>query len=286
MRDNPDIRQLNLRDDGLFSNVNEVVEQLRRAERDGYRFIIDWNKSCYKDENSLADPWEYFFYPCFDVPNKKSLSRIPSLVGGPPVACSIDNVITPRLREGVCNPLLLPKDRHEAFRIIKKYIRLKESVSEKIDAFFVEHFRQPVIGLHVRGAGRTDGGVPEMRRILGGANDVPMVPFFNAVDGIMEGRKDARIFACSDSLSVMRAIIDRYGSRVIFWPALRSEFGEMHANHPANAGQHFPGFQLGSDVIAEAWLLARTSWLVHGNSNVTNFVLCLNPNLGNSYIAA
>ncbi len=39
-------RTLKLRSAGMFSNVNEVVEQLRLAEQGGYRFAIDWSASC------------------------------------------------------------------------------------------------------------------------------------------------------------------------------------------------------------------------------------------------
>jgi len=62
----PDIRILRLRPAGMFSNVNEVIEQLRLAEIGKYQFIIDWSKSCYRDSKRKEDPWSYYFEPCFD----------------------------------------------------------------------------------------------------------------------------------------------------------------------------------------------------------------------------
>ena len=34
---------LNLRVHGMFSNVNEVIQQLYLAEQNGYNFEINWN---------------------------------------------------------------------------------------------------------------------------------------------------------------------------------------------------------------------------------------------------
>lgn len=282
-----DVRQLVLRPDGMFSNVNEVVEQLRRAERDGYRFLIDWSRSAYRDPDRLDDPWAYYFQPCFTI-DEADLppGDVPQVLGGEPVACSADNIITPRLADGVCAPLLLPRDRLGAAQLIARHIRLQEVVRTQIDAFAAEHFHGAIVGLHIRGPGRVDGGVPGMRRALDPSQRVPVECFFDAVDQAVADRPRARIFACSDSLAVLRAVIDRYGPRVVTWPAVRSEFGEMHAGHPANGGAAFPRFRLGLDVVAEAWLLARTGWFVHGNSNVANFVLCLRPDLSHTYVPA
>ena len=276
----------------MFSNVNEVVEQIRRAQLGGYRFVINWSKSAYRDPNRPGDPWSYYFEPCFaniPVDARDQATDIQELAGGVSVACSCDNIITPREVDGICAPLLLPKDRHGAHSIIRNHIILKEEIRNKIDEFFLKRLsRHAVIGLHVRGAGRTDGGVPAMRKLHGvkDGNAAPMAPFFEAVDRIAQDNPVAKIFACSDSEAVIRQIITRFGDRVVLWPAQRSEFGEMHANHPQNSGLNFSRYRLGLDVIAEAYLLSKAQHLVHGNSNVTNFVLCHNPDLENHYIPA
>lgn len=276
----------------MFSNVNEVIEQIRRARRDGYRFVIDWAASAYRHPFLVGDPWEYYFDPCFEVSQydrsgrKRRISGLPSLPGGTAVACSRENIITPRLLDGVCAPLLLPRDRTGAHRLIDEHLHLKKEVQRKIDGFENAHFDGYMIGVHIRGPGRTDGGVPEMRRAFGALGEVPVEPFFGAVDCILSEHPTARIFACSDSAAVMRSIVVRYGNRVMSWPALRSEFGEMHTSHPKNKGQIFSPYRLGLDVIVDAYLLSKTSVLVHGNSNVANFVLCLNPSIEHVYIQA
>lgn len=287
-----DVRLLKLRNAGMFSNVNEVVEQLRRARRGNYRFVIDWTDSPYSEPGWPGDPWDYYFYPCFKEDGINTwgsggyLSEFPILSGGVEVACACDNIITPRERDGVCAPLLLPLDRQAAYQLIKEYLVLKDDVLREINLFDAANFDGYVIGLHIRGPGRTDGGVPLMRRVFGATNEVPLTPFFEAVNQEINMHPNAMIFACSDSNAVMTSITARYGKRVICWPAIRSEFGEMHAHHPNNLGQTFSGYRLGLDVLVEAYLLARTSFFVHGNSNVANYVLCLNPEIRSTYIRA
>lgn len=277
--------RLKLRSAGMFSNVNEVVEQLRRSRREGYEFQIDWSASCYRDKTREEDPWSYYFEPCF--PQRELIpDTIPDLPGGVPVACCRDNIITPRLDDGQCNPLLLPNDRYQAHDLIREHLHPKPHVAEYVDQFRQKNFRPRMIGLHIRGPGRTDGGVPELRKRYASDFPIPLEPFFRQLDAALDLLPDAGIFACSDSSQVIEKIQETYGDRVISQSAQRSDFGEMHANHPRNQGQTFDNYKLGFEVLTDALLLSKTDIFVHGNSNVANFVLCAAPYLLHAYVHA
>lgn len=284
----PPIKKLRLRSAGMFSNVNEVVEQIRLAQSGKYRFVIDWSESCYRDPDKSGDPWRYYFEPCYPDLSDQSdeVHALPELARGVPVACSRDNIITPRLEEGNCNPLLLPRDRVGAHQIVSNYIRLNRQTQAHVDMSAQRAFDRPVIGLHIRGPGRTDGGVPGLRRKFVNDDSVPMEPFLSAVAARLERTPEALIFACSDSAQVIATLMTEFGDRLITSDASRSDFGEMHARHPKNKGLEFAPYKLGLDVITDAYLLARTDFLVHGNSNVSNFILCLNPGLEHQYVPA
>lgn len=278
-----DIRLLKLRPAGMFSNVNEVVQQLYLAELGGYCFLIDWGRSCYRETNRPGDPWNYYFEPCFlDISVQKEC--LPVLPGGVGVVCTRDNIITPRLKDGVCDPLLLPLDRRKAATLIKKYIRPLPNIISRVDEFKRRHFNRCMIGLHIRGAGKTDGGVSSLRAFHELTNGVPLKLYFDTVDSILQDMPCAHIFVCSDSSMVVNATRERFSGRVIAYPSTRSEFGEMHKDHPQNAGQSFPRAKLGADVLIEALLLSETDMFVHGISNVVNFVLCASPELKQTYI--
>lgn len=272
----------------MFSNVNEVIEHLRLADIGGYRFAIDWTVSCYRDPQRHGDPWEYYFKPVYpDLPFAALEGQSwPELPRGVPVACTVANIITPRLKDGACHPLLLPRDRHSAHALIARHLHLNDDVTDIIEDFAARHFNGPIIGLHTRGPGRIDGGAATLRRNINPDGGVPFEVYFDAVDAALRQYPDARIFSCSDSSMVIENIHARYGSRVITYDATRSAFGEMHARHPENAGQSFDAYTLGLDVLVEAYLLTRCDILVHGNSNVANFVLCAKPDLPHQYVLA
>lgn len=280
-----EFKRLSLRPHGMFSNVNEVVEQLRLANNSGYKFHIDWSSSCYRDETRPDDPWTYYFLPCYES-EAYGLGHLENLTSGSAIACTRTNIITPRLEDGKMDPLLLPHDRHGAHDIIERYIRPRTDVLDLVDQFQASHFRSPVIGLHIRGQGRRDGGVSRMRKRYTSENQVPYQPFFAQTDEALRLLPSAQIFVCSDSSTVIEHVQERYGERVISWNAQRSPFGEMHAHHSENKGLEFSPYQLGLDILVEALLLSRTDIFVHGNSNVANFVLCKSPDLIHAYVQA
>lgn len=273
--------ELRLRNSGMFSNVNELVQYLYMAESGSYTFYIDWRHSCYKEDIFGKNPWEYYFEQCFSQDKSESLGLLPV---GKAIACSQNNIITPRLKNGQCNPLLLPKDRFLPHRLIKKYIHLKPQVNEIIDRFKKEYFNNHVIGLHLRGLGRNHGGAAQLRQQGGGVLAVDYERFFHYIDQRLSIQTDAKIFVCSDSQDVIDHVVDVYQDKVITYDATRSAFGEMHAQHKHNSGLSFSPYKLGLDVLIEAYLLSKTSYFVHGNSNVANYVLCLDPNIEADYV--
>ena len=275
---------LNLRVHGMFSNVNEVIQQLYLAEQNGYSFEIKWESSCYSDQHRKQDPWLYFFEPCFDshvLPEGESLKP---LKGGVVVACTKDNIITPRREDGICNPLLLPKERQTANRIIKKYLVLNKAVRDEISAFKQAKFGDYVIGLHIRGQGRNHGGAAALRAKHELEDGIPYSLYFQNVNETLKHHPNSQIFICSDSEKVIRRVSQEYGDKVISYHSTRSEFGEMHANHPKNKGMQFSGYKLGLDVLVEAYLLSEVDFYIHGNSNVANFVLCNNLDVPSIYV--
>jgi len=278
------IAKLKLRPDGMFSNVNEVIQQLFLAERSDYQFVIDWSSSCYSEHGREKDPWNYYFEDCFPGITQPvgGLQKLPS---GRAVACTKDNIITPRQEDGNCAPLLLPEDRNLPHRFIEKYIVLKPGLRKRISELLDQQFSTFTIGLHIRGPGRTDGGVPELNSRFPLRHGVPLEQYFTIVDEYISKHPQARIFACSDSAVILNEVIQRYGSKVFSHSSIRSKFGEMHVSgQRENEGLIFPKYKLGEDIIIEAMMLSQADHFVHGNSNVVNFILCKNPNLSHKYI--
>jgi len=272
---------LRLRPAGMFSNVNELVQHLYLATIDGRAFDIVWDRSSYRQDDREGDPWEYYFEPCFPnaVRDEAALKPLPS-------GHTQKNIITPRLQDGQSIPLLLPTDRRLPHDLIKKYIRLKQHVAEIIGQFKRRHFGGYVIGLHIRGLGRNHGGADKLRAMgqHAGKLEIDYDQFFKYVDQRLASHPNAKIFFFSASQDVVDRVHDSYPDRAISYGVSRSDFGEMHAKRAENADLNFSPYKLGLDVIVEAYLLSATDYFVHGNSNVSNYVLCLDPELESEYV--
>ncbi|MGK7296933.1 MAG: nodulation protein NodZ [Candidatus Wenzhouxiangella sp. M2_3B_020] len=277
------VKRLRLRPAGMFSNVNEVVEQARLADAGGYRFLIDWQQCCYRDQEMTGDPWLYYFEPCYPEAEPYRGEELPELPRGRPVCCRRENIITPRLRDGDCDPLLMPRDRGGASRILSRRVRIRNDIRQEIDAFRAKHFSDPMIGLHIRGPGRNHGGTPMLRRPYRKRHGVPLDRYYGFVDRCLRTRPDARILACSDSSTVIDDIRSRFGPRVITYPAQRSREGEMHVAVTRDAETAWSPYRLGRDVLVEAELMAACDIFVHGCSNVANYVLCRSPDMPHIY---
>lgn len=266
---------------GMFGNVNEVICQLHMAEQNGYKFTIDWSRSPYKDNSLRGDPWRYFFEDCFDDADQDA-SEVLGLLGGS--TDSNVNIMRPRLYENIPGgPILLPKDRRTPHRLIGKYLRIKPDIEHMISDYRANHLNGYTIGLHLRGPGRLDGGTKQLKRRHNLKNGVPFDLYFSHVDQRLGSHPEAKVFVCSDSQMVIDECKSKYGARITTYDATRSNFGEMHTENRGNLTK-YSGYKLGVDVIAEAYLLSHTDYLVHGNSNVSNFVLCLNPSQESKYI--
>ena len=116
---------------------------------------------------------------------------LPSLPGGVPVACSKDNIITPREADGQCEPLLLPRDRVRASALIREHVVLKPVHQAAVDAFVEAHFSAEVIGVHVRGPGKFDGGLPARQRHLALTHGAPLDLYFSITENALASRHGA-----------------------------------------------------------------------------------------------
>ncbi|RMH22231.1 MAG: hypothetical protein D6698_01465, partial [Gammaproteobacteria bacterium] len=161
-----DIRLLELRPvAGMFSNVNQVIQHLYMAEKQGYRFAIDWSGSCYRWDYLDQDPWEYYFEPCFELPDDMDRASLASCPQDLPNVYykgkyyDKDNIMVSFIwPEGSVGLQFWPKERNLPYRLIRKYIHLQPHIQEMIDDFARQHFSGPVVGVHIRGEGAKDTG--------------------------------------------------------------------------------------------------------------------------------
>jgi hypothetical protein len=178
-------------------------------------------------------------------------------------------------RFGKLTALFVPtrEQRQKAYPVIDRYVVLQEHVRRTIDDFWDSHLRgSDFIALHIRGPRRLHGGVPLFNEMLG----VPHPPYslyFNLVDERIND--DSSILVCTDAGCVQQEVIKRYGRRRVICTTNRlAQEGETHLTK-----EYGGRAEVGVDALKDAYLMARATYFVHGNSNASNWVRCLAPHL-------
>jgi len=256
---------------GMFSIVNDLIDHLYVADKKKYKLKARWIGSPYKKGTNLDDCFQLYFKDFFKISStdvvKEELTSFAYREG---------NCITPRDKIG----LALPKEREVISKIIHKYLILKPQIQDKINEFYNKYFKGHIIGLHIRGRGHVEA-IPFLRN-KGIMNDqVPYDLYFKKIDELLSDSNNSKIFLCSDSQDVIDKCNEIYKEKIIIYKSTRCPDGEMHWKHKEFWNEKY---KLGEDIIIEAYLLSMTDYLVHGMSNVTNFVLCKNDKLLNYYI--
>ncbi|NRB19355.1 MAG: hypothetical protein HRU33_17730 [Rhodobacteraceae bacterium] len=277
---------LRLDRDGMFWNVNRVINAIFVAESLGLKFRVRWKNSLYGEPGKgRPNTWLSYFRPVFpnvtldEKPPVFNADKLRKKAGVPRLAGEKYHF------QGKVFGLQPPQDRPRASEIIEHHIRLQPDIRALIDTFQNDHFAGPVIGLHIRGRGRSlAGGAGLMRYLLDPSEPIPYGAYFAAVDRALLQFPQARIFACSDSTEVLERCKEHYGDRVFSYDATRSAFGEMHCTTSQSEAVEMSPHKLGIDILIEAYGLANCDFFVHGNSNVANFVLCKSPDLPHDYV--
>src|SRR6187549_97956 len=108
---------LPLRGAGMFSNVNQFLESVRRcADQD--RLFVDWRRSRYAEGPDVDTFSDFFAWPKLDAAKLEAGEYRPL----PPYTHGADLVVAPRGRD--INFLMPPRDRAGVKLSIDRHLRL------------------------------------------------------------------------------------------------------------------------------------------------------------------
>ena len=243
---------------GLFAFIWQTLRGMYHYPENKY-YILFGRECCYFDddiysEQGVDNVWEYYFeQPHTDiVPNKDQIITEVGLL--------FDEFS--EFRDVFLDPETYKIRRTEYNQIINKNLKLLPHVSEKLEAFYNKHFiGKKVLGLHIRGTDHPD--------------KLPMDFYIEKIKKHID-QYDV-LFVTSDEQSRVDYIKNEFGDKVLLYPTFRSQNNQpLHYQSSHNHNKYF----VGEEVIIEAYLLARTRFLLCcSGSNVNFFVRSLNKDL-------
>ncbi len=264
---------------GMFAVLSYFVDYLVNQElrHPNTRFQISLDNYTMYQSGSAEDVYDYYF-------KRQQLAAKPNRVIHLPVAQKLliarAGYMT-KLGRANARELLPPRDgdRQKLSAIIHEYLSPNERLQALIDAFIQQHFgKSKICGVHLRGSGRKDGGTSLFYRSCKLEDGVPYEKYFELIRNYLSQNKDAKIFICSDSKKVIKRVSEEFGERVVSYDSELTEQGEPHIA-ALEGNTDLNKHKLGEDVIVEAYLLSKCDHFIHGNSSISNFVVCMNPEL-------
>lgn len=287
-------------DVGLFKLFSIIIPHVQWARSEGRVPVAYFGKrTCYWTPNGYRDRdtvWEYYFEPLVPA---YPVSSIPASVRerittGPPDMRVLGYAIgesvfvsshTSPKRPNKTGGRISPRLRREASAIIREYIRPREYIRVRAEAFQREHFAgRYVIGLHVRS---TDALVDGGRYLRERRVDFPR--YFRCVARLLRSHPDAVVFVASDAHACVERIRERFGDRVVSCDVARHEGGPPAGKGPT--GRIMPAYltrdrdqaaRNGEDAVVEYLLLCKVDHLIHNGSLLHRAVLLTVPELPSS----
>lgn len=253
---------------GFFSAFFGVLNNLLYAEQNNKIPVVFWNKeSLYYQKlgyNGNFNVWEYYFEPVSEL-NYEDKDII------------YYNYFSPNNDYKYCyydieydynackiNRLLLNK-------IIKKYIKIKPSIQNKIDLFFEQNMQNKLnIGIHLRGTDKeTEYPKNDFEEIFKEANELSEKIKANY-------KQECQFFIATDEERLIEIARKSLNRNIIFYNSIRSKNGQAIHMNDENENKAI----LGEQVLIDVLLLSKCNYFLHNaSSNVGMAVLCFNPNI-------
>lgn len=223
------------------------------------KYYVDFSEGCqYADSNitNTSNVWDYYFEQPH-IQNYPAVDQIESII------TNIIDVPESEFRDVfMVNPTkeYIDTRREEYYKIIKNYVKLKQHIADKIESFINLNFNgKKVLGVHFRG---TDH--PDKKEV---------VEYLQTIKD--KAANYDIIFCASDEASRYNVLKTVFGDKVVSYDSIRSDTAA-----PLHYKDDILKYQIGEDVIIEAFLLANTDFLFCcSNSNVNYLARAINPKL-------
>lgn len=149
-------------------------------------------------------------------------------------------------------------------KLLLDHAHLNQHISKKIDDFASDHFRQPMIGVHVR---YTDN---LLQKFIAKRN-VIIDDYFPVIDKLLKEQPNSKIFLCTDNYAVLEFFKENYSDIVSTNKFYPEDNGAIHSSKLCQ-----DKVQMGEEALIDMYLLSRCGHVVHtGTSSFTEIPLLL-----------
>lgn len=271
---------------GLFSEFHSVLGALAYAERSGAAGVrVDFRSPLYLDPARGPNWWTYYFEADdLRLPGRTSrgdvhLDRALAKYGRHGGFCDEVNGTTPYLY-----PMTYGIDRERLHRLLVTHVRVRGDIRDSAERWMADRLDRDafVVGVHYRGTDSTRG---PLARLLDYRDfRVPYESYASEVDAVLQkaSPRTFQLVVASDEADFVDFMRRRYDDRVVFVessPRTKAGGEAIHLDRTLPVSN----YEKGRSAVVDCLLLAATSYLVKGRSNVSDAALVFNPRLPYSF---
>jgi len=273
---------------GLFSEFHSVLGAI--AYGDAHRAAgvrVDFRSPLYVEPDRGPNWWTYFF--------DRDVMRLGAVTGAGVEEVHLNRVLAQYGRHGGfsdvvqgATPYLYPMtygiSRGSLHQLLARHIRVRPEIHDEVARFVAARFERGayVVGVHYRGTDSTHkwtGSLTHYRTLR-----VPYRAYADEVRRVLEaaGPRTHRIFVATDEIEFLEFMRREFGDRVV-------DYGESPRSHADGRAIHLDrtlavsNYQKGHSALVDCLVLAATSYLVKGRSNLSDASLAFNPQLPYSF---
>ncbi len=242
-----------------------MLQGLDYADREKLEPVVDMERhpTRYSEEepvHGVTNAWEYYFHQPGILSLAEALAQNPLDNGGDvsgPFTSNFHHVIPPAD--------ILARARE----LVRKYIRLKSHIVERLDAVIPVDAGRDMLGVHVRGT--------DMRKHRPPYHPAPNIPETYLEQAILLDQEFSysRIFLACDEQETVALFQGQFRDRLLTLPAHRTSVDLVEIPREWSYAWLFDGerhhhrYLLGLEVLLDALLLSRCGHFACGASNVS-----------------
>jgi hypothetical protein len=271
---------------GMFSEFHAVLGALVHAERHGAAAVrVDFRSELYVDPERGPNWWTYFFSDAeLRLPGRVSrgdvhLTRRIAKYGRYGGFCDTINGATPYLY-----PMTFGVSLPELHRLLAAYVHVRPEIQEEVARIVAATFAPGayVVGVHYRGTDSTGtlaDGLVDLR-----TTPIPYTTYAAEVRAALEAAspREYQVMVATDEIEFVDFMRREFGDRVLCLddvPRVRAGGLAIHFDSSLPVSN----YQKGKSGLVDCLLLAATSYLVKGRSNLSDASLAFNPRLPYSF---
>jgi hypothetical protein len=271
---------------GMFSEFHSVLGALAYAEARGAAGVrVDFRSTLYVDPECGPNWWTYFFKNAeMRVPQRRArgeihLNRVVAKYGKHGGFCDVVNGTTPYLY-----PMTYGVSRPELHRLLTAYIELQPEIHDDVERIVSAWFERNayVVGVHYRGTDSTHSAAGAL--IDHRTYRIPYAAYAEEVRSALElaAPRTSQVLVATDEIDFLEFMRREFGDRVLYAedaPRVRAGGTAIHFDSTLPVSN----YQKAKSGLVDCLLLAATSYLVKGRSNLSDASLAFNPRLPYSF---